>query len=87
MNHETISTKRPLPRMRLIKECVAEIKALDPGTAVTEYYIRGLVKTGKIPVAMAGNKALINLDGLLNYLANPETVAEPSGTIRRVSER
>lgn len=77
----------PLPRMRLIKECVAEIKALDPHTAVTEYYIRGLVKSGKIPVAMAGNKTLINLDGLLNYLVNPEAAEEPSGTIRRVSER
>lgn len=77
----------PIPRMRLIKECVAELKALDPGTAVTEYYIRGLVKTGKIPVAMAGNKALINLDSLLNYLANPVPIMESSGTIRRVSER
>ncbi len=76
-----------LPRMRLIKECVAELKAVDPGTAVTEYYIRGLVKTGKIPVVMAGKKALINLDGLLSYLANPVPVMEPSGTIRRVSER
>ena len=72
-----------LPRMRLIKECVAELKAVDPGTAVTEYYIRGLVKTGKIPVVMAGKKALINLDGLLGYLANPGPALDRCGRLGR----
>lgn len=76
-----------LPRMRLIKECVAELKALDPHTAVTEYYLRRLVKSGKFPVVMAGNKALINFDNLLEYLSNPVPDTEPSGTIRRVAER
>lgn len=76
-----------LPRMRLIKECVAELKALDPHTAVTEYYLRRLVKSGKFPVVMAGNKALINFDSLLEYLANPKADMEPSRAIRRVSER
>lgn len=77
-----------LPRMRLIKECVAELKALDPHTAVTEYYLRKLVKSKKLPaVKMAGNRALINFDSLLEYLANPEADTEPGGVIRRVSER
>ena len=35
-----------IPRMRTAAKIVAEIKAADPGTEVTEYYIRQLVKEG-----------------------------------------
>ena len=43
----------PLPRMRLLKDAAAEIKALDPSTAVTPYYIRQLAIDGKIKSVMA----------------------------------
>lgn len=66
----------PLPRMRLIKEAYSELKNLDPGTAVTEYYIRQLAKSGTIPQVRAGRKILINFDELLSYL-NDGMIHEP----------
>ena len=77
-----------IPRMRTAAKIVAEIKALDPGSEVTEYYIRQLTKDGVIPVVWAGNKALVDLDTVL-YLLRIGTVrpqASPSVIegIRRV---
>lgn len=60
-----------LPRMRTTKEAAKEIKATDPNTAVTEYYIRQLALSGILPRVQAGRKMLINFDLLLEYLANP----------------
>ena len=57
-----------IPRMRMITKIVAEIKALDPGTEVTEYYIRQLAKKGIVPVTWAGAKALVNM---VAFLARP----------------
>ena len=60
-----------VPKMRTIKECINEIKELDPHTAVTEYHLRQLTITGVIPRVKAGKKYLINLDTVLEYLQNP----------------
>lgn len=81
----------PIPRMRTPTKIVAELKALDPGTEVTEYYIRQLVRNGAVPVVWAGNKALLNLDDVLTLLRagtirtnpGPETVEG----IRRIDAR
>lgn len=77
-----------IPRMRTAPKIVAEIKALDPDTEVTEYYVRQLVRTGVVPVVWAGAKALINLDDVLSLLRLGASRAEPkpeaTGTIRRV---
>lgn len=78
-----------IPRMRTISKIVAEIKALDPGSEVTEFYIRQLAKEGTVPVVWAGRKALINLDDVLNLmrLGTAPTKAETPavGGIRRVA--
>lgn len=60
-----------LPRMRTVREAVAEIKALDPDTAVTFYQVRRLALQGVLPVVPAGNKRLICLDTLIEYLSDP----------------
>ena len=81
----------PIPRMRTLTKIVAELKALDPGTEVTEYYIRQLVRNGAVPVVWAGSKALLNLDDVLTLLragtirANPEP--ETVEGIRRIDAR
>ena len=62
---------RKIPRMRTVSEAALELKKLDPNTAVTEYHIRRLVLSGKLPKIKAGKKYLINLDLLLDYLENP----------------
>ena len=60
--------QRTIPRMRTAPKIVAEIKALDPGSEVTEYYVRRLIKDGAVPVVWAGSKALVNLDDVLGLL-------------------
>lgn len=62
------ATNARIPRMRTVAKTVDEIKALDPGSGVTQNYIRQLVKTGKVSAVWAGNKALINLDDVLELL-------------------
>ena len=57
-----------LTRMRTIKQCHEEIKALDSNTAITEWFIRCLCKDNKVKHFMSGSKILVNFDDLLNYL-------------------
>ena len=64
-----------LTRMRTIKQCYEEIKALDTNTAITEWFIRCLCKDNKVKHFMSGSKILVNLDDLLNYLNSPQTLS------------
>lgn len=64
-------TQIRLPRMRTITEAAAEIKQLDSHTAITPYHIRRLCLEGVIPTVKAGKKILLNLDTLLEYMADP----------------
>lgn len=57
-----------VPRFRTIKDCLIAIKEVDPQTAVTEWYIRLLCKSNTIICYKSGNKSLVNLDNLLDYL-------------------
>lgn len=74
-NMGTRTVKR-IPRMRTASKIVAEIKALDPGSEVTEYFVRQLVKDGTVKPTWAGNKALINLDDVLDILRVGTTRAQ-----------
>ena len=80
-----------IPRMRTAPKIVAEIKALDPDSEVTEHYIRQLIKAGTVPVVWAGNKALINLDDVLSLLQMGTNRVEPTpcvgGGIRRIDAK
>ena len=89
MNNNVTYAK--LPRMRTVKEAVAELKALDEHTAVTEYHIRQLALSGVLPRVQAGKKLLINLDLLIEYLTNPDadkfkvnTTAASNNGIRKI---
>lgn len=57
-----------IPRMRTAPGALEIIKAQDPETAVTEHYIRRLIRTGAIPHVDVGRKKLVNVDQLLSYL-------------------
>ena len=80
-----------IPRMRTAAKIVAELKALDPGTEVTEYHIRQLVKEGAVPVVWAGRKALINLDDVLDLMrlgtSRPKAEVVAVGGIRRIDPK
>ena len=44
---------KSIPRMRTAAKIVAEIKALDPDTEMTEFHIRQMAKDGTVPVVWA----------------------------------
>lgn len=85
------NTMKSVPRMRTAPGIVAAIKAIDPDTEITEYYIRKLARDGKIPVTWAGVKALINLDDVLELFRVGTEHSEPTpevvGGIRRINVR
>lgn len=64
------------PRYRTIRECAAELKKLDSGTAVTEYFIRRLCKDNLIKYFASGNKSLVSYDDLLRYLGFTDTYTQ-----------
>lgn len=80
-----------IPRMRTAAGIVAELKAIDPDTGVTEYYIRQLAREGRLPAIHAGSKTLINLDDVLALLraGTPpsDSAPETPGGIRRLDAR
>lgn len=77
-----------MARMRTIREAHEYIKEKDPGTALTMYALRRMVKAGAVPCVHAGNHSLINLD-ILEEILSGKRAAEPVkvGGIRPVSER
>ncbi|SET38691.1 DNA binding domain-containing protein, excisionase family [Natronincola peptidivorans] len=60
-----------MARMRTIKQTVEYLKNKDPDTAVSTWWLRMMVKSGQIKHHKAGNKFLINLDALEDFLMNP----------------
>lgn len=82
---------RSIPRMRTAAKIVAEIKALDPDTEMTEFHIRQLAKEGTVPVVWAGRKALINLDDVLELMRLGTCRVEPApcvvGGIRQINAK
>jgi excisionase family DNA binding protein len=60
------------------------IKIGDPNTCITEHLIRQLIISGTVPSVKVGNKYLVNVDLLLEYLANPQTSEPECAKIRSV---
>lgn len=54
-------------RMRTVVECAKLIKELDPQTAITEFFIRCLIKDNKVNHVMVNTKALVDFDNLLEF--------------------
>ena len=82
---------KSIPRMRTAAKIVAEIKALDPDTEMTEFHIRQMAKDGTVAVVWAGRKALINLDDVLDLMrqgmTRPTEEAPAVGGIRRIDPK
>ena len=75
------------PRIRTIQQAAAELKQNDKSTAITPYAIRQMVLCGAIPHIKAGNKYLISMEVLENYLKAPlmpQNTPQKTGQIRRV---
>ncbi len=63
-----------LPRMRDARGVLAAIKEIDPDTPITIHFVRGLIRSGQIPVVEAGNRKFVNLDQVLDFLSNESTI-------------
>lgn len=55
-------------RLRTIGTAYREIVENDPDTAISQWFIRKLVTEGAIPSEKSGNKYIIDLDKLEEYL-------------------
>ena len=62
---------------RTIKEAAVHFKSVDPQTSLTEYAIRTLLRTGKVPCVRVGKKYLVTIEALEAYLAGSAAV-EPA---------
>lgn len=59
-------------KFRSIRQCLLELKAVDPGTAISEYALRRWVREGKIPHQKSGNRIFIDVDALTQILSIQE---------------
>ncbi len=73
-----------LPRMRTVAEAVAELRAVDPQTAVTPYFLRQAIASGRLPAVRAGRKILVNMDIFADFLSKPMAEQEPACGIRKI---
>lgn len=57
-----------MARMRTIDQAAEWLREADPDTALTKTALRRLVTTGKIPSVQVGQKYLISLEALEDFL-------------------
>ena len=57
-----------MKRIRTLNEALAEIKQIDPRSAMTYNSIKQLCLSGAVKHFRSGNKILVNLDDLLRYM-------------------
>lgn len=55
--------------LRSIKKAWDMIKADDPETAITVHTIRTWCKEGKVKCLSAGNKVLVDMNSLFDYIS------------------
>ena len=55
-------------KMRTIANAYQYIKDLDPDTDISPYLIRKLAEQEKISLTKTGNKVLVDVDSLIDYL-------------------
>lgn len=69
--HESVVLKGgTVMKIRTIAGAVADIRAADPGSAVTASYLRSLVRDGKIAHVKDGNRVLVDADSITQYFDN-----------------
>lgn len=76
-----------MAKIRTIKQAIQTIKEQDPESCFSEYCLRQLVKSDKLKCHRAGNRYLIDMDLLEEYLKNPPNIQEvkPLGILRRIT--
>lgn len=70
-----------LPRLRTISRAYEHLKEQDPETDITEPLLRRLVSEGEIPCVYQGKKALVNIDTLVDKIAEWVTRQAEQGAV------
>lgn len=60
--------KKIMPELKTIKGCMDELRSLDKDTAVSEWFIRQLCKSGKIDCIINSSKILVDVNSLIIFL-------------------
>ena len=60
------------PRLRTIRAALEEIRERDPGTAVTEWYIRRLCQSNSVAHLKSGRKVWVYMGDLLQHFGYSE---------------
>ena len=80
---------KSLPRMRTINQAADYLKEQDSETAFTTTALRRLIVTGTLPSVRVGNKYLVSLEVLDDFLSNGNTPEkheqQAPGTIRPIN--
>lgn len=71
-------------KLRTINQSVEHLRQQDPGCALTPTAIRRKIIAGELPVVMAGNKYLLDIDTLEQHLFTPIST---QGKVRPVNVR
>ena len=75
-----------MPRMRTIDQAAEWLRETDPETALTKTALRRLATTGQLPTVRIGQKYLIDLDVLGDFLkGSAEGYEENYGKISRIA--
>lgn len=77
-----------VPRLRTLPQAIKEIQRLDCETCYSLRALRRSVNNGEIPAIHINSKVLINLDTLLDMLANPQEIPAQGANydeIRRIN--
>jgi len=64
-------------KMRCIRTATAYFKEMDPDTAVTESFIKRLIRSGVIGHRKAGKKYLVDVDQIVDYLHGEPRESDP----------
>lgn len=65
---ELNNSEKRIKMIRTINGAVAELKKDDPGSAINTYMLRRWIATGKIKCIKSGNRYLIDMDVLKEFL-------------------
>lgn len=76
-----------MPRMRTAAGILALIQEADPGTEVTEYHIRRLMKSGAVHIAYSGRKQLADADTVIALLAGRQEKAPCTYPVKSTVQR
>lgn len=61
-----------MAKYRTIAKALEEIKKIDPGTCLSDYVLRKLAYEGKVSQIQSGNKTLIEIESLIDFLNGVE---------------